>query len=444
MTAAAPVRTCLSIAEAARFATTDPEADQSSVLAHIDDCERCRRLVAEAVRGSRPEAAGPGSGTCSPGEILSDRYQIVAPIGAGGMGEVYEARDRLLGDTVALKTLVCTALDDEAAIARLKREVLLARKVTHENVCRILEFGVHTRAGSRESVPFFTMELLRGETLGVRLRRPGAALAPAEARALALQMVEGLGAVHAAGIVHRDLKPENVFLVRRSAGDTRAVIMDLGLARPVRVSSEMVTMSTGVGVAGTVGYMAPEQRRGEPPTVASDIYSLGLVLQEMLGSSAEWHAIIARCLAPLPVHRFRDVRELRRALGAGARRRTGRIAVAAGLLAAAAGALVIVWPGEEHRPALPAAVTPAPTPTLAPPPPAPPASVPVPAAPAVVALAPIPNPPRTPPRKVKARAQAPAPAGPAEAPAPATPAAAERPLAEPAPEKKRAIVFKPF
>jgi tRNA A-37 threonylcarbamoyl transferase component Bud32 len=404
-------RACLSIADAARFAASDPSAgDHGAVLGHVDACSRCRRLVAEAVRASGDRPATADAGTFQPGEVVGDRYEIVAPIGRGGMGEVYEARDRLLGETVALKTIICTALDDSAAIARLKREVLLARKVTHVNVCRILEFGVQNRAVAQgdEAVPFFTMEFLRGETLAVRLQREGA-LAAAEARSIALQVLDGLAAVHAAGVVHRDLKPENVFLVPGSAGHVRAVVMDLGLARLVRVfaeslkdaapagegvvsapgshSASLASLSTASRVVGTFAYMAPEQRRGEPATVASDIFSVGVMLAEMLGQgrsgalrptaltadmraavtarngsvarASAWDGAIARCLAELPRDRFAEVADLRRAL---VRSR----AVAWGARAAVAAVLIAVpavgLPGLlSSRPAVePGAVAPPP------------------------------------------------------------------------------------
>src|SRR5262249_26488180 len=153
--------------------------------------------------------------TFSPGMVLGERYQIIRRIGAGGMGEVYEAHDQLLKVRVACKTLACSALDDDRAAQRLRAEVLLARRVSHPNVCRILEFGLQRMPGgdgATASVPFFTMELLAGQTLSARLAAHGP-FPPEEAEPLARQLLDGLSAIHAQGIVHRDFKSDNIFLV---------------------------------------------------------------------------------------------------------------------------------------------------------------------------------------------------------------------------------------
>jgi serine/threonine protein kinase len=448
MNEAAPLRDCLSVTDAARFVATDPgSAERNAALEHIDSCSRCRELVAEVVRSPGRARDVVAAGTCQPGEVLGDRYEIRTVLGAGGMGEVYEAHDRLLRDTVALKTIVCTALDDAAAIERLRREVLLARKVTHPNVCRVLEFGMHWRqdGARREPVPFFTMELLRGETLARFLARRGHP-GPEEARGLALQIIDGLAAVHAADILHRDLKPENIFLVQE-AGGPRAVIMDLGLARPTRVATSLSTLSAASRVAGTPGYMSPEQHRGERLTPASDIYALGVVLHELMGTKSPWEAAIARCLSPLPEHRFANVGELRRAL-VKPRPKGRRLALG---LAALAGAAAITGVVVTRRPSRKEPVATAP-PVVASQPVAPPPTEVAPTPPAAAVPAPppassSPHPPAgvvmAPPRRHRAPRTS-APAGDTVPAAKATPA--ETPSApEPAPPpKKRSIVFKAF
>jgi len=217
----------------------------------------------------------------SEGEMVSKRYRIGKLLGRGGMGEVYEAHDQFLNETIAIKTLRADLSRNETVVRRFQREIQLARKVTHPNVCRVFEVGVHEPAAG-PAVRYFTMDLLRGETLSSRLRHKGK-LARAEAYPLAAQMADGLQAAHAAGIVHTDFKSGNVILVPGPHGE-KAVITDFGLARPTPAllpGGETATMSAFVHVAGTVAYMSPEQLSGGIITPASDIYSFGIVLFEM-------------------------------------------------------------------------------------------------------------------------------------------------------------------
>ncbi len=256
-------------------------------LAHIDDCSKCRTLVACAVENRdsavwTPSAAGPRETTIKIGAVVAGRYEIRRFLGRGGMGEVYEARDKELGDLVALKTLAMTALDDAKAVTRLKAEVQLARRVAHPNVCRIFDFGVHEiRRADRdtERLPFLTMELLSGQTLGQRLRQRGP-MRDAEARALVEQIVAGLAEVHRVGIIHRDLKSENVFLAQSEAGE-RVVLMDFGLARAAP-APDLSSVSLTYGLVGTVAYMSPEQLQNRPLGPQSDIYALGVVMYEVV------------------------------------------------------------------------------------------------------------------------------------------------------------------
>ena len=164
--------------------------------------------------------------TFAAGHRVADRYQIVRLLGSGGMGEVYEALDEELAVAVALKALRFDLAEDPRALWHLKREVLLARSINHPHVCRVYDLGRH--GDGSEAVWFLTMELLRGETLGERVRR--GRLRAMEALPLVEQMVAGLAAAHRAGIVHRDFKSGNVMLVD---GGARAVVTDFGLARTV-------------------------------------------------------------------------------------------------------------------------------------------------------------------------------------------------------------------
>jgi tRNA A-37 threonylcarbamoyl transferase component Bud32 len=333
-------------------------------------------VLAEAARGandvSQPSQPIGAPRTLRVGESLLRRYEIRRFIAKGGMGEVYEAFDAALSETVALKTLALSSVDEPGAAERLRGEVRLARKVTHPNVCRILEFGVHRASGTEaDVVPFLTMELLRGETLARVLARTGR-FNEALALKLLREIVSGLEAVHAAGVIHRDLKSENVFLSTSPDGLTRAVVMDFGLAQVHHLREES-RKSSGGAVIGTLDYMAPEQVEGRPATPASDIYALGVVVFEMLtgrlphagqtqfaraaaklvaapprpsanvrGLSTGWDALVRRCLERNPSDRP-NLREVARAierLSASARR--VRSSVAAGIIFCAAVAVLVV------------------------------------------------------------------------------------------------------
>ena len=225
----------------------------------------------------------PGAHGFAKGDLVAERYRIVRLIGEGGMGEVYEAEDLLLRERVALKTVRHEVASDEKVIERFKREIQLARKVTHPNVCRIFDVGLHRLPGTRADLAFLTMELLEGETLAARLTRAGR-LSPAEAAPLAVQMAAALDAAHSAGIVHRDFKSANVMLVGDGSASglgLRAVVTDFGLARGKQAATDPNITGDG-GVVGSPSYMAPEQVEGKEVTGAADIYALGVVLYEMV------------------------------------------------------------------------------------------------------------------------------------------------------------------
>lgn len=211
-----------------------------------------------------------------PGDVLQGRFRIRRFVGQGGMGEVYEAEDQELGGRVALKAIRPHHVGDPEFLGRFRREVQLARQVTHPNVCRVFDVGYH-RDGANERA-FLTMEFLDGETLSEHVRRRG----PLEIEAalpLVRQMIEGLGALHEKGIIHRDFKPGNVMVVASVSGQSpRAVISDFGLARVLIDSGVSADLSRSGLVIGTPDYMAPEQLLGRAVTPASDIYSLGLVM----------------------------------------------------------------------------------------------------------------------------------------------------------------------
>jgi Tol biopolymer transport system component len=202
-------------------------------------------------------------------------YEIVAAIGAGGMGEVYRARDPRLDREVAIKVLSAQLALDSGALARFEREAMSVAKLSHPNILSIFEFA---RDGS---TAFVVTELVDGETLRARL--DGGALTQRRAVAYALQIARGMAAAHARGIVHRDLKPENVMITR----DDQVKILDFGLAKSITTTEIEVTQGAGVAtnagvVLGTFGYMAPEQVRGLAVDHRADMFAFGAVLYEML------------------------------------------------------------------------------------------------------------------------------------------------------------------
>jgi hypothetical protein len=222
---------------------------------------------AATVIADEAAASAAASPSLSPAAIaaLGVRYEILGEAGHGSMGNVYKARDRETGETVALKLLKPEIASDQAMMDRFKNELLFARKITHKNVCRVYEFN--RVAG----IAYTSMEFVEGESLRSVLNRFGG-LPQRKATDLALQICSGLKEAHAQGIVHRDLKPENVMI----DGQGNVKIMDFGIAR----SMEAGTRLTG-SMVGTPAYMAPEQVAGKPVDYRTDIYSLGLMLYEM-------------------------------------------------------------------------------------------------------------------------------------------------------------------
>ena len=217
-----------------------------------------------------------------PGERLG-AYEIIGPLGAGGMGDVYKAHDPRLDRDVAIKLLSSQLAADPDAAARFEREALSVAKLSHPNILAIYEFGRAPSAAGQE-IAYVVTELVDGETLRARLAH--GPLQPRRAVAYAQQIARGIAAAHARGIVHRDLKPENVMITR----DDHVKILDFGLAKPIAGVSaasgeetRAVNVKTTAGtVLGTFGYMAPEQVRGLAVDHRADIFSFGAVLYEML------------------------------------------------------------------------------------------------------------------------------------------------------------------
>ncbi len=316
-----------------------------------------RAWIDRALADATPSQVGEERGIPT-GTLLAGRFRVGRFIAAGGMGEVYEAEDTVLDEQVALKIIAPAIADSPRAMARFRREVHLARKVTHASVCRIYDLFSHdlgSAPGSEKRpgrLDFLSMELLQGETLQARIQRLGR-LRPEDALDIVGRLIEGLDAAHRSGIVHRDLKGANVMLVPDGSGE-RVVITDFGLARRATPgdaqgspdASDRGLTQTG-WMLGTPATMAPEQITGDPITTATDIYALGVLMYEMVtgrlpfeaGSRQEaiylrlhadptpprafapeldrpWQKVILKCLERRPQDRFATVRDISAELGA--------------------------------------------------------------------------------------------------------------------------------
>jgi serine/threonine protein kinase/tetratricopeptide (TPR) repeat protein len=280
-------------------------------------------------------ATPPDHGTSLIGQTLG-RYRIVERLGEGGMGVVFRAEDPRLEREVALKILKQDSLHDEDSKRRFRLEARALSRLLHPNIATLFDFD------SDRGVDFLVLEFVSGESLA-RVLASGP-LPETRARAIAIDVAEGLQSAHEEGIVHRDLKPGNVVITPRG----RAKVLDFGLAR-VMPGAASVTQSAPIsgaaGVVGTVPYMSPEQVRDDPIDARSDLYALGALLFEMTtgrrpfsgedvlsilykiahepapllravrpGLSAELEAVVARCLEKAPLRRFSDAGELLRAL----------------------------------------------------------------------------------------------------------------------------------
>lgn len=215
-----------------------------------------------------------------PGDVLAERFKIVQFLARGGMGEVYLADDLELRMPVAVKVIRPQIADYPGVLARFRREVQLAKQVTHPNVCRIFDIFRHKDHASGDVI-FLTMELLSGETLSQRLRRIGR-IPELEAITILHQLISALEAAHSVGILHRDLKPGNIVLEIGKNGEVRAVITDFGMALSGQTHASSTLTTGGQFAFGTLEYMSPEQIESKELSPASDIYSLGLVAYQMV------------------------------------------------------------------------------------------------------------------------------------------------------------------
>jgi serine/threonine protein kinase/tetratricopeptide (TPR) repeat protein len=285
----------LSVSERAAFVLMASKGDselRSEVEKLLAADEKAGNYLESPVTASVPPDTGEQPPALRPGDVLCGRFHIVRAIGEGGMGKVFEATDSELSVKVALKQIRPEISSTAEAAARFRQEVRLAHKITHPNVCRTYDLNrdlLKAVDGSVREIVFLTMEFLEGETLDSKIKRDGPVSSDYGVE-IASQIGSALATAHALGIVHRDIKPANVMLSPMSAGSRqppRAVIMDFGLARlnPVIISGELSSLGPTDRPVGTLAYMAPEQLNGRPVSPATDIYSFGLVLFEMITGS---------------------------------------------------------------------------------------------------------------------------------------------------------------
>jgi serine/threonine protein kinase/tetratricopeptide (TPR) repeat protein len=225
-----------------------------------------------------PETPAPSSATpavIEVGSVIGNRFEILQLLGEGGMGAVYKAHDRELERNVALKLIRAELARNPEILQRFKQEIILARQITHRNVIRIFDIG------QADNHKYITMEYLEGRDLRAVLREKGK-LPPDEAAKIVLQICRALEAAHGEGVIHRDLKPQNIML----DANGRAYVMDFGIAR----SAYLPGMTQTGALVGTPEYMSPEQAKGEKLDERSDLFSLGVILYELLIGSSPYHS----------------------------------------------------------------------------------------------------------------------------------------------------------
>jgi hypothetical protein len=293
-------------------------------------CSNCASPLKESEPSSRTIKSS--SFEIGRGDLFAGRYEIIESLGQGGMGKVYRALDRKIGEVVALKLIRPEISVNEKAIERFKNELKIARKITHRNICRMHDIG------EEGFFHYITMEYVAGEDLKRFIRRAGT-LSTGKAIHIAQQVCEGLAEAHRLGVIHRDLKPQNIMIDENG----NAKIMDFGIAR--FVDTERMTGS-GVMI-GTPEYMSPEQAELLDVDRRADIYSLGVVLYEMVSGRVPFdgetplsiamkhktekprnvrelnaqvppalEGVIAKCLSKSPADRYQSAEELMAALGA--------------------------------------------------------------------------------------------------------------------------------
>ena len=277
----------------------------------------------------------------NPGQVIDDKYQILRLLGTGGMGAVYEGENVRIKRRVAIKVLHASVSSAADNVARFEREAQAAGRIGSEHICEVLDLGVLA-----DDSRYMVMEYLDGEMLSQRIKKNGR-LTPAQSIPLMAQVLDALGAAHAAGIIHRDLKPDNIFVLHNKAGRPDFIkVLDFGVSKFSQMSGDEFNVTRAGAVVGTPYYMSPEQARGMAQVDArSDIYALGVVLYQATTGQvpfraetfnellfkialelppppqqfvpdldAEFSGIIQRAMAREQAHRFQSCAEFKEAL----------------------------------------------------------------------------------------------------------------------------------
>jgi eukaryotic-like serine/threonine-protein kinase len=280
-------------------------------------------------------------GQIGPGQVIDGKYRIVRLLGTGGMGAVFEGENLRIRRRVAIKLLHEGVSDQVEVVRRFEREAQAAALVGSEHICEVLDLGVLP-----DNTRYMVMEYLDGETLGSRITRSGR-LSPAQSTPLLLQVLEALGAAHAAGIIHRDLKPDNIFILPQRSGMRDFVkILDFGVSKFAHTAGEEMGVTRAGAIVGTPYYMSPEQARGSSVVDArSDVYAIGVLLYQATTGQVpfqaetfnellfkivlevapppqtyapdldpDFAAIIQRAMARDPAQRFQNCAEFREAI----------------------------------------------------------------------------------------------------------------------------------
>lgn len=320
--------------------------------------------------GTPSPGSGGDRGPLQPGDVVAGRFAVIEPLEFGGMGAVYLVKDRTLDEKRALKVMRPELVGNEADREQFLTELRVSRDLAHKNIVRVYDLQRDADRG----LDFFTMEYIPGKTLRQILRESGGRLPVDQALYIARELCDALDCVHAEGVVHRDIKPRNVMVTLKGSVQGAVKLLDFGLAKLVTTETQAYTK----GGAGTPYYQSPEQTRGGRLDRRSDLYSLGVVLYEMLTGeipqgrfrppseliedlpesvdAQALDALVMRCLGPKPEDRSPSAQALRAALDnitvSERRRKPVRIAVSVVLLALAVGLVTPVLRSKPDAPEL--------------------------------------------------------------------------------------------
>ncbi len=271
ITACTACKTPLPVNDRTLSETPDPAADAAFASNPTMDID-----TGWSAQGGITSSGATPPSVLQPGYVLGNRYEIVQLLGEGGMGSVYEARDRELDRLVALKVIRPELAQNAHALHRFKQELILARQVTHRNVIRIFDLG------EAAGIKFITMEYVDGRDLKALLRETGK-LEPKKAAEIIEQVCRALEVAHMEGVIHRDLKPQNIMVGKQG----KVSVMDFGIARSMEVGGGMTR--TGA-LVGTPEYMSPEQAKGEKLDSRTDLFALGIIFYELLTGDSPYKA----------------------------------------------------------------------------------------------------------------------------------------------------------